>query len=98
MGTETDGILYYQDPITGEYKRLAEIQDFNLNLSDDSVIDERITKWIHGNDEMTFTVELPKVIDTTAREVDGDAVNRRGCVSGKDESGDCSVKKDNEEF
>lgn len=97
MSEWIDGILYVQDAKTGKCERLTEIKDIDLNPSDD-VIDERITRWIHGNDEMTFTVELPKVIDTTAREVDVDAVNRRGCVSGKDESGDCSVKKDNEEF
>lgn len=75
MSEWIDGSLYVQDPITGEYKRLIEIKDINLNPSDDNVIDVRTTKWSHGNDEMTFTVELPKVIDTTAREVDGDAVN-----------------------
>ena len=75
MSEWIDGILYVQDAKTGKYKRLIEIKDINLNLSDDNVIDVRTTEWIHGNDEMTFTVELPKVIDTTAREVDGDAVN-----------------------
>ena len=75
MSELIDGILYVQDPTTGEYKRFARLDEIDISDGND-VIDKRITRWL-GNDEMTFTVELPKVIDTTAREVDGDAINRR---------------------
>ena len=67
MSEWIDGILYVQDAKTGKCERLTEIKDIDLNPSDD-VIDERITRWLGNDDEMTFAVKLPDVIETTARE------------------------------
>ena len=65
--------LYYRDKNSGEYKKLGngKIEEFDEISEDNDVVDERITRFfINRNETMTFTIKQPRIIDTTAREMD----------------------------
>ena len=63
--------LYYRDD-SGEYQKLGDgkIEEFDEISEENDVVDERITRFfINRNETLTLTIEPPKIIDTTAREV-----------------------------
>ena len=65
--------LYYSDKNSGEWKKLGDgkIEVFDEISEDNDVVDERIERFfINRNETMTFTIKQPRIIDTTAREVE----------------------------
>lgn len=66
--------LYYRNKDSGEYQKLGygKIEEIG-EISEDNdvdVVDERITRFfINRNETITLTIQQPKIIDVTAREV-----------------------------
>ena len=63
--------LYYRDD-SGECKKLGDgkIEEFDEISEDNDVVDERFKRFLNRNETITFTIKPPRIIDTTAREVE----------------------------
>ena len=65
--------LYFRNKDSDEWQKLGngKIEEFDEISEENDVVDERITRFfINRNETMTFTIKQPRIIDTTAREVE----------------------------
>ena len=65
--------LYFRNKDSDECQKLGDgkIEEFDEISEENDVVDERITRFfINRNETMTFTIKQPRIIDTTAREVE----------------------------
>lgn len=70
--------LYFRDKDSDEWQKLGDgkIEEIDtISEADVDVVDERHIKSFDPNKTMTFTFKPPRIIDTTAREIEeGDKI------------------------
>lgn len=69
-----NGELYFMNPSTGEFEKVADISSIELTATEDdrineNVIDPNENKWFSDGETFEFTLKN-NVVDSTAREIE----------------------------